>query len=149
MKEREELELILKLIGKYNLPLSPILEYAVKEKMEEYPEGEQTTTFVNDERYEEVDIPDNEYNTSFLPKNYDIKWFCLSALTCLEGLMDNRTYQILNDTLNGESRSTIAFKHNLTQERIRQIVVKATKQAKELLIEQRTTLKKRKRTMLG
>ncbi len=38
MKEREELEMILKLIGKYNLPLSPILEYAIKEKMEEYPE---------------------------------------------------------------------------------------------------------------
>lgn len=35
MKEREELELILKLIGKYNLPLSPILEYAVKERMEQ------------------------------------------------------------------------------------------------------------------
>ncbi len=38
MKEREELEMILRLIGKYSLPLSPILEYAIKEKMEEYPE---------------------------------------------------------------------------------------------------------------
>ena len=38
MTPKEELELILKLIGKYNLPLSPILEYAIKEKMEEYPE---------------------------------------------------------------------------------------------------------------
>ena len=42
MKEREELKLILELIGKYNLPLSPILEYAVKEKMEEYPDEELT-----------------------------------------------------------------------------------------------------------
>jgi hypothetical protein len=33
MKEREELALILNLIRKYNLPLSPILEYAIKEKM--------------------------------------------------------------------------------------------------------------------
>ena len=144
MKERVELELILKLIGKYNLPLSPILEYAIKEKMEEYPEEEQITTFVNDERSGDVDITDDNYNTSFLPKSNDIKWFCLSALTCLEGQMDNRTYQILNDTLNGESRSKIAFKHNLTQERIRQIVVKATKQAKELLIEQRNNLEKEK-----
>lgn len=39
MKEREELELILKLIRKFNLPLSPILEYAVMEKMEEYPDS--------------------------------------------------------------------------------------------------------------
>lgn len=32
MKPREELDLILKLIRKYNLPLSPILEYAVNAK---------------------------------------------------------------------------------------------------------------------
>ena len=38
MKEREELELILKLIRKYNLPLSPILEYVINEKIEEFPE---------------------------------------------------------------------------------------------------------------
>lgn len=38
MKPREELDLILSLIRKYNLPLSPILEYAVNEKKEEYPE---------------------------------------------------------------------------------------------------------------
>ena len=38
MNEREELELILSLMRKYNLPLSPILEYAIKEKIEEYPE---------------------------------------------------------------------------------------------------------------
>lgn len=36
MIERDELELILKLIGKYSLPLSPILEYAIKEKIEEF-----------------------------------------------------------------------------------------------------------------
>lgn len=38
MKPREELDLILTLIRKYNLPLSPILEYAVNGKKEEYPE---------------------------------------------------------------------------------------------------------------
>lgn len=38
MKEREELKLIIELIGKYNLPLSPILEYSIREKMDEYPE---------------------------------------------------------------------------------------------------------------
>lgn len=42
MKEREELELILNLMRKYSLPLSPILEYAIKEKMEEYPETNTT-----------------------------------------------------------------------------------------------------------
>lgn len=144
MKEREELELILKLIGKYNLPLSPILEYAVKEKMEEYPEEEQITAFVNEESAEDGYIPDKVFNSSFLPQSYDIKWFCLSVLACLEELMDNRTYQILYDTLNGEPRSSIAKKQGLTQERIRQIVTKAIKQAKELFIEQCNNFEKEK-----
>lgn len=34
MQPYEELELIISLIRKYDLPLSPILEYAIKEKME-------------------------------------------------------------------------------------------------------------------
>lgn len=38
MKEREELELVLKLIGKFNLPLSPILEHAIREKIDMYSE---------------------------------------------------------------------------------------------------------------
>ena len=33
MTPREELELILTLIKKHSLPLSPILEYAIKEKL--------------------------------------------------------------------------------------------------------------------
>ena len=62
MKEREELELILKLIGKYNLPLSPILEYAVKEKMEEYPEEESTASVNDDKNEEDKVINDNVTN---------------------------------------------------------------------------------------
>lgn len=50
MKEREELELILNLMKKYNLPLSPILEYAIKEKMEEFPE---TNTAEEEESFTE------------------------------------------------------------------------------------------------
>lgn len=50
MKEREELELILNLMRKYNLPLSPILEYAIKEKMEEFPE---TNTIEEEESFTE------------------------------------------------------------------------------------------------
>ena len=52
MKERDELELILNLIRKYNLPLSPILEYAIKEKMEEFPVEEQPTAIDNNEKAE-------------------------------------------------------------------------------------------------
>lgn len=53
MKEREELELILNLMRKYNLPLSPILEYAIQEKMEEFPAEEQSATIVNEKKSED------------------------------------------------------------------------------------------------
>lgn len=46
MTPREELDLILKLIRKYNLPLSPILEYAVNEKKDEYPEDKPMASIV-------------------------------------------------------------------------------------------------------
>lgn len=49
MQPREELDLIVSLIRKYNLPLSPILEYAIKEKMEEYPNDELSNTIDNHE----------------------------------------------------------------------------------------------------
>ncbi len=52
MKEREELELILNLMRKYNLPLSPILEYAIKEKMEEFTVEEQLAAIDNDKNAE-------------------------------------------------------------------------------------------------
>ena len=143
MKEREELELILNLIRKFNLPLSPILEYAIKEKMSEFPaldtvneNGEDTSENNEDNTY----IYYHANDADFIPKSSDVKWFFLSALACLEGRMDKRSYQILADTLKGGSRSEIAYKYNLSQERIRQIVVKATKQAREILIEQRKSI---------
>ena len=36
MSPREELEMIVSLIKKYNLPMSPILEYAINEKLESF-----------------------------------------------------------------------------------------------------------------
>ena len=110
-----------------------------------YGDEETLSAFIEepdeDEDEELEDEDEEEYaDVDILPKSYDIKWFCLSALSCVESLMDKRSYQILYDTLNGEPRSEIALRFHLTQERIRQIVVKATKQAKELLIEQRKSL---------
>lgn len=54
MTPREELDLILRLIRKYNLPLSPILEYAVNEKKDEYPEEKKTTHIVPKPKEEKV-----------------------------------------------------------------------------------------------
>lgn len=48
MRPREELELILSLIKKYNLPLSPILEYAIKDKEDQYNTEKETIKTVRD-----------------------------------------------------------------------------------------------------
>lgn len=64
MTPREELNLILELIKKYNLPLSPILEYAVNEKKDEYPEEETSAPVMSQIREDIVslskDIKDDE-----------------------------------------------------------------------------------------
>ena len=63
MKEREELETILNLLRKYNLPLSPILEYAIQEKMEGLPVEEHTIQKDNKSEFDNAEkaiAPKNE-----------------------------------------------------------------------------------------
>lgn len=110
--------------------------YERYEELSVFLEGQEENDDIDENDEDEKDFDDAD----FLPKNYDVKWFCLSALSCIEGLMDKRSYQILTDTINGDSRSEIADRNHLTQERIRQIVVKATKQAREILIEQQKSI---------
>ena len=64
MQPREELDLIVSLIRKYNLPLSPILEYAIKEKMEEYPNDELSNTIDNHEIKGRDTIAQDKQHTS-------------------------------------------------------------------------------------
>lgn len=106
-----------------------------------YDDEEALSVFFD--KYEEDGIDDDieeDDDTDVMPVNNAITNFCLAAITCLENQMDKRSYRILYDTLKGNSRREIAEKHHLTQERIRQIVVKATKQAEELLIEQHKSI---------
>ena len=67
MTTKEELELILDLMRKYNLPLSPILEYAIKEKIEEYPNDEQPNTIDDDEITGNNSIAQDKQQTSKMP----------------------------------------------------------------------------------
>ena len=94
------------------------------------------------ENNKEVDFVEDDETEDDLSFNYDVKWFCFSALACIEGKIDHRSYKILYDTFNGVSRKAIASKWNLSKERIRQIMVKATKQAKDILISQRNEFEK-------
>lgn len=67
MKEREELDHILNLIKKYNLPLSPILEYAIKEKMEEFPIDQQIAIIENDKKVEDDTFGTDEVVSNEMP----------------------------------------------------------------------------------
>ena len=87
---------------------------------------------------------DNDDDIGEKPINYDIRWFCLSVMSCIEGQLEERNYNILRDMLKGDTRRVIAQRYNLTKERIRQIVAKATKDAKELLSEQHKELQETK-----
>lgn len=112
----------------------------------EYGDEKALTAFIGKlDENDIVKVDDDEYADvdTFSPKN-DIKWFCLSALSCIKNEMDERCYQILYDTLKGDSKSEIASKFHLTQERIRQIVAKATEQANEVIIAQHKSFEETK-----
>ena len=86
MTSKEELELILKLIRKYELPLSPILEYAVKEKMEEYPETDATTF---DEVVESVSSIEDVETTTVNDKEEE-SYFDEEETSSLDYIIDNK-----------------------------------------------------------
>lgn len=68
MTPREELELILKLIKKYNLPLSPILEYAINEEKEKLTEEKtiETSNPTKDEPVIESSTNKHKKQSSFI-----------------------------------------------------------------------------------
>ena len=66
MTEKEELELILKLIKKYNLPLSPILEYQIREMEKQYEIKDYNVNVISEsepvfEVYKELDDYLNDF----------------------------------------------------------------------------------------
>ena len=69
MTRKEELYQILELIRKYNLPLSPILEFAIKEKIEEQLSNEQIET-TNNVRKIDHDVITQTYKNG-TNDNYD------------------------------------------------------------------------------
>lgn len=129
-----DLNILRRLIGDDDIKIA----YGDEKVLGEYIDGPDE---INVDRF---DDENDESDVDFTSQNHYIKQFCLLALACIEGKLDRCSYQILYDTLNGISRSEIASNFNLTQERVRQIVVDATKQAKNLLIEQHKNLEETK-----
>lgn len=135
----DELDLLLKLIRKYDLPLSPILEYAVTEKKEEnssnipieegnedpsgapesIEETEATTINVFD-----FDIPENADTTT---RNKYILQFCYGMLSEYKDALDDRERDICYKLLVENRKKRASEEYRITEERVRQIYVKSIK----------------------
>lgn len=136
----EELDLLLTLIRKYDLPLSPILEYAVTEKKEE---NASTSPFAEDEENDYVDTPehviekepDNVNIVDFnIPENADtttrnkyLMQFCYGILSEFKDALTDREKEICNMLLVENSRRRASDEYQITEERVRQIYVKSIK----------------------
>ena len=136
----EELDLLLTIIRKYDLPLSPILEYAVTEKKEENAsimtmEDEENVLFSTpSEPSEEIgsasinivgfDIPENADTTT---RNKYLMQFCYGILSEFKDALTEREKGICNTLLVENRRRRASDEYHITEERVRQIFIKSIK----------------------
>lgn len=136
----EELDLLLTLIRKYDLPLSPILEYAVTEKKEEntsdvpveveYNEDSSDASESNGEtrppsiNIVDFDIPENADTTT---RNKYLMQFCYGILSEFKDALTDREKGICNTLLVENRRRRASDEYHITEERVRQIFVKSIK----------------------
>lgn len=140
----EELDLLLTLIRKYDLPLSPILEYAVTEKKEENAstapvEEEENECFSeSSESIEDTgsasinivdfDIPENADTTT---RNKYLMQFCYGILSEFKDALTDREKSICNTLLVENRRRRASDEYHITDERVRQIFIKSIKKISE------------------
>ena len=136
----EELDLLLTLIRKYDLPLSPILEYAVTEKKEEntsdvpveveYNEDSSDASESNGEtrppsiNIVDFDIPENADTTT---RNKYLLQFCYGILFEFKDALTDREKGICNTLLVENRRRRASDEYHITEERVRQIFIKSIK----------------------
>ena len=140
----EELDLLLTLIRKYDLPLSPILEYAVTEKKEENAstapvEVEENECFSeSSESIEDTgsasinivnfNIPENADTTT---RNKYLMQFCYGILSEFKDALTDREKGICNTLLVENRRRRASDEYHITDERVRQIFIKSIKKISE------------------
>lgn len=136
----EELDLLLTIISKYDLPLSPILEYAVTEKKEENTsimlvEKEDNEDFSDaSESIEKTgpasinivdfDIPENADTTT---RNKYLMQFCYGILSEFKDALTDREKDICYTLLVENRRRRASDEYHITEERVRQIFIKSIK----------------------
>ncbi|MBP3195672.1 MAG: hypothetical protein J6N21_01530 [Butyrivibrio sp.] len=144
MTPLEELDLILKLIRKYDLPLSPILEYAVTEKKEENTANlpKEVTDVENISETSVFGVEAEPSNTNIvdfnIPENADtttrnkyLMQFCYGILSEFEGALDDREKNICKRLLVENRKRRASEEYHITDERVRQIFVKSINKISE------------------
>ena len=128
MTPLEELNIILQLISKYSLPLSPILEYAINEKKESFSAQMQEKDSIANMKEEQNDKFADVLNLNSF--NLSIMRFCSEVVSMFKEHLTDRDSDICLSLLSGGGKKELASKYNLTQERIRQIFIESLKTIK-------------------
>lgn len=80
------------------------------------------------------DYLDGKDESDNFSENKHLSSLLLEIIGTLEKKMEQRNYSILKDLIRGDSRSEVAKKNNLSQERIRQLYKKTLEEVKFILI---------------
>ena len=111
MTSVEELNLLISLLRKYDLPLDANLEAAINQKMADV--GGETIESNLKASGDTVNAKQNRY----------ILQFCYSMLTNFKDALSDRDKKICEMHLFGEGRLKAAEKYDLTEERVRQLYI--------------------------
>ena len=135
MSELEEIKGVMSLLRKYNLPISPILEYAIQEKIDslsiDSESSEPASSSVADvETMTEGIIPLESHFASEI-SNEEISlhnceklipYLRQLALSVIGSFPISRDNEVLSSFLNGETINALTEKNNISSERVRQIL---------------------------
>lgn len=142
MNSLEELDLITTLLKKYNLPFSPILDYAISEKKEEFKKSENSEDKVilssDAGCKQDKNTSQNQVKTPMCFSDFGsdrylryVSDFCVDALIDYGENCNPRDVEVVRRLLLGEKKEVIAVSLNLTTERIRQLSISVIKHIKE------------------
>lgn len=121
MPSCEELELIISLIRKYNLPLSPILEYAIKEKIESMKDLNQKEIASSDspKEYHTVNNSNDKLKEKF--KEYLFNNKSQGTAKNYYNLIDGHIRSYINKLIDSDADSIYSY---YTSEEVRKCILR-------------------------
>lgn len=148
MSELEEIKGVMSLLRKYNLPISPILEYAIQEKIESLsidsesstPECTSLAERENDEEEEilldtRIASEISKEETSLQNCEKLLPYLRRLALSVIGSFPISRNREILVSFLSGITMNELAEKNNISRERVHQILQRSVSDLSNFQIE--------------